>query len=127
MEQFNFCASVVFNHVSFEDVETFVASFPDFQTVVLEDELELQSLSELLVIDSFANLKPQETDFVKYWDISESKLPVLNEEEFSNLYDKWLNITGRVGNMDEFGNLIFLQGITKEWNRMKFRFIVKEK
>jgi hypothetical protein len=28
--------------------------------------------------------------------------------------------------MDEYGNLIFLQGLSSKWNKMNYRLVVKE-
>ena len=48
---FNFIASANFDLNNFKDVEKFVDTYPDFQTVILTDENELKLLLELIGIN----------------------------------------------------------------------------
>tara|TARA_R110002049_G_scaffold275995_1_gene454129 strand:+ start:64 stop:447 length:384 start_codon:yes stop_codon:yes gene_type:complete len=126
MMNFNFIASDDFDLNVFKDVEKFVDSYPDFQTVVLNDEEELKLLLKHIGIERLDSCEIKSTEFTKYWNLSEYHLPELNEEEFELFYKKWIEISGRENNMDEFGNLIFLQGMSPKWNKMTHRLIVKE-
>ena len=123
---FNFIASDDFDLNDFKDVEKFVDSYPDFQTVVLNDEEELNLLLKHIGIERLDSCEIKNTEFTKYWNLSEFHLPEFNEEEFELFYKKWIEISGRENNMDEFGNLIFLQGMSPKWNKMAHRLIVKE-
>ena len=122
---FFFIASDNFNLNDFKDVEKFADAFPDFQTVVLKNEQELNLLLKLIGIKKTDAHELKASAFTKYWNISECYLPEFNDEEFELFYKKWLAVTGRDNNMDEFGNLIFLQGMSPKWNKMTYRLIVK--
>ncbi len=126
MTSFHFISSISLDLNNFKDVEEFVNSYPDFQTVVLNNETELEILLKLMGIDEFKSQELNEIDFCKYWDLSDFKLPEYNEKEFDQFYQKWIKKTGRENNMDEYGNLIFLQGLSIKWNRLNYRLIVKE-
>ena len=126
MLNFNFIAGNKFELDDFKDIEKFVDAFPDFQTVVLSNEGELNLLLQLFGIE---NARPHPLDksiFSKYWDISNAKLPEYNSAQFSQFYHKWLEISGRENHLDEYGNLIFLQGRSRVWNQYDFRLIVKD-
>lgn len=127
MENFNFIASNRFELNDFKDIETFVDFYPEFQTVILNDENELKSLLKLMGIEEFKDYKLIDSEFSKYWDLSAFKLPELNDEQFSQFYMDWIKISQRDSNMDEYGNLIFLQGLSLEWNKLDYRLIVKGK
>jgi len=126
MMNFNFIASDDFDLNNFKDVEKFVDSYPDFQTVVLNNEEELNLLLKHIGIERLDSCELKSKEFTKYWNLSEFHLPEYNEEDFELFYKKWLQISGRENNMDEFGNLIFLQGMSPKWNKMTHRLIVKE-
>ena len=126
MMNFNFIASDDFDLNNFKDVEKFVDAYPDFQTVVLNDEEELNLLLKHIGIERLDSCEIKSTEFTKYWNLSEFHLPEFKEEEFELFYKKWIEISGRENNMDEFGNLIFLQGMSPKWNKMTHRLIVKE-
>lgn len=123
---FNFIATDNFDSTAFESVENFVESYPDFQTVVLNDEHELKLLLDQMGIDKFVSYPLKDTGFTKYWDLSDYKLPELNAEKFDSFYHNWIEKSGRDNNMNEYGCLIFLQGLSKKWNALKHRFIIKE-
>lgn len=126
MMNFNFIASDDLDLNNFQDVEKFVDSYPDFQTVILNDEEELNLLLKHIGIERLASCEIKSTDFTKYWNLSEYHLPEFNEVDFELFYKKWIKILGRENNMDEFGNLIFLQEMSPKWNKMTNRLIVKE-
>lgn len=126
MMNFNFIASNKFELTDFNDIEKFVDRFPDFQTVTLKDEKQLQQLLGLMGIENFQVEILNKAEFEKLWDLSDSKLPEYNEEQFDQFYREWLKISGRDNNMDEYGNLIFLQGLSRQWNQFNHKLIVKE-
>jgi len=123
---FNFIASNNFDLNDFNNVEKFLVSYSDFQTVVLNNEKELKLLLTLLGIEHTNELELKGTEFTKFWNLSEFHLPEFNPEEFNLFYEKWINISGRDNNMDEFGNLVFLQEKSSKWNKLQYRLIVKE-
>ena len=123
---FNFVASNQFDLSFLKDIENFVDHFPDFQTVWLTDENELELLLALMEIHEHVEHAVQNDQFSKYWDISNFKLPELDDQQFEKFYQHWLEKSKRNNNMDEYGNLIFLQGLSSKWNRLKYRLIIKE-
>ena len=123
---FNFVASDKFDISVLNSVESFVDHFPDFQTVWLSDEDELKLLLELLNIDEFVEHELENPEYSKYWDLSNFKLPELDYHQFEIFYDSWVKRSNRENNMDEYGNLIFLQGLSSKWNKLKYRLIIKE-
>lgn len=123
---FNFIAGDHFDIAYFKEIESFVDAFPDFQTVVLNDEEELMLLFQLMSIESLTPVLFKSADFSKYWDLSSHQLPEYNKEQFDQFYNKWIHLSGRENNMDEYGNIIFLQGLSQRWNRMKHRFVIRE-
>lgn len=123
---FNFIASDTLDLNSFENVGKFVDDFPDFQTVVINGENELKLLLELMGINDIVPKELMTSEFSKLWDISEHKLPELNDEQFNKFYEIWIQKSSRSNNMDEYGNLIFLQGLSSKWNKMNYRLVVKE-
>ena len=126
MMNFNFIASDNFELTDLNDIEKFVDRFPDFQTVTFKDENQLRLLLDLIGIKNPPVEILDKFEFEKIWNLSDFKLPEYNEEQFDNFYREWLRISGRNNNMDEYGNLIFLQGLSTQWNKMKSRLIVKE-
>ena len=123
---FNFVASDYFDLSVLNSVESFVDHFPDFQTVWLTDEDELKLLLELMNIDEFVGHELENTEYCKYWDLSKFKLPELDNHQFDNFYHSWVNRSSKENNMDEYCNLIFLQGLSSKWNKLKYRLIIKE-
>ena len=126
MMHFNFIASNRFELDDFNDLEKFVDSYPDFQTVPLNNIYELHSLLQLLGIEKIAAQKLNGSEFAKYWNLSDFKLPEYTEEQFDQFYRKWLKVSGRDNNMDEYGSLIFLQGLSPKWNKLDYRIIVMD-
>lgn len=127
MIHFNFIASDNFNLNNFKEIGKFVDNYPDFQTVVLTDEDELKLLLELMGITEFKAYELNNSEFSKYWNVSNFKFPEFDEEHFNEFYQNWLHKSKRKNNMDEYGNLIFLQGLSSKWNKLQYRLIVKEK
>lgn len=126
MEYYNFIASDEFSPKDLQDINRFIHTFNDVQTVTLKDENQLKLLLNLIGVENNQEYEISGVHFSKYWDLSSSEFPVFNEDEFNLFYKKWISISQREDNMDEYGNLIFLQGIAKKWNTMKHRLVVKE-
>ncbi|WP_139068319.1 hypothetical protein [Flavobacterium glycines] len=93
---------------------------------MINDENELKLLFELMGINDIEPKELLTLEFSKLWDISGHKLPELNEEQFNNFYETWIQKSSRSNNMDEYGNLIFLHGLSSKWNKMNYRLVVKE-
>jgi len=123
---FSFIASGKFDLNDFSDLEKFADNYPDFQTVTLNNENELKLLLELMGIDGFICHDLDNSEFTKYWNLSNSKLPELDEEQFDQFYKAWILKSERKNTMDEYGNLIFIQGLSSKWNKLAYRLIVKE-
>lgn len=126
MRHFNFIAGNRFELDDFKSIESFVDSYSDFQTVPLNNTDELMLLLKLIGIDKINTQKFIDSEFSEYWDLSEYKLPELNEQQFDEFYETWIEKSQKDNNMDEYGNLIFLQGKSKLWNSLKFRLVVLE-
>jgi len=124
---FNFIAGNILDLGNFLDLGKFVETYPDFQTVTLNDENELKLLLELLGINEFYAHELMDSEFSKYWDLSTSKLPELSEDQFDQFHRNWISKSQRENNMDEYGSLFFLQGLSSNWNKLDYRLIVKEK
>lgn len=126
MVTFNFIATDRFSFKDLLNVEKFVDAYPDFQAVTLKDEKELKVLLELLGIGELIEHKLLDSEFSKYWDLSDFKFPEYDKIEFDEFYSNWIPKSKRNNNMDEYGHLIFLHGLSSRWNKLKYRLIVKE-
>jgi len=122
---FIFAAGDYLDTTVFDTVDGFTECYPDCQTVVLANEKELEVLLNLMGINRGIGCVLNNTDFTIYWDISGYKLPELNDVQFDVFYETWIKLSGRSNNMDEYGALIFLQGLTKKWNSFQYRFVVR--
>lgn len=123
---FNFIASNSFDLNNFNEVDLLVDFHPDFQSVFLKDEEELKLLFRLMNIDESFEEILNSSEFDRLWNISSYKLPEFNEEQFDRFFQEWIKQSGREYNMDEFGQLIFLQGLTPKWNQLSHRLVVRE-
>lgn len=124
---FNFIASDDFDINNFRDIDKFVDNYPDFQTVILNTEDELELLLDLIGSNDCASIELTNSEFLKYWDLSSIKFPEFDEDQFNQFYDDWIIKSQRENTMDEFGNLIFLIGLSSKWNKHKYRLIVRER
>jgi hypothetical protein len=124
---FNFIASNEFALKDFSHIEKFIKAYPDFQTVTLKDENELKLLLKLMEIEELKDHELVNSQFSKYWDLSHFKLPEFNKEQFDQFYKRWIERSQRDNNMDEYGNLIFLVGLSPKWNKLNYRLIIMEK
>lgn len=123
---FNFVANDHFDLKSLDSVENFVDSYPDFQTVWLKDEDELNLLLDLIGIHEIVGVDQENPLFSKFWDISNFKFPEFDSEQFDKFYKEWIQITKRDNSMNEYGSLVFLHGLSSKWNKLKYRLIIKE-
>lgn len=124
---FNFIASDHFNLSTLNSIEDFVDNYPDFQTVYLADEKELMLLLEAIGMNDLSSSELDNVEFSKYWDISNFQLPEFDRHQFDLFFEKWILQSNWDNSMDDFGQLIFLQGLSAKWNRLKYRIIVMEK
>jgi len=126
MQHYNFIATN--NNINFDSisVEDFVESFPDFQTVALSNDKELELLLALVGIKNATPKNTSNSSFTKYWDLTNFSLPAISEAEFDKLFSSWLEITNKEKSMNEYGNLIFLAGKSDAWNKLKYKYVVKE-
>lgn len=99
----------------------------DFYDVTLSGKKELTILLGLLGINNYVEESlPSSEDFSSIIDLSQFKIPELSEEEFIQFYESWLSKTGRESSMDEYGQLIFIQGQASEWNKRLSKVILTE-
>lgn len=123
---FNFIAADQFRANTLDSVEKFVDNYPDFQTVTLNNEGELNLLLSLMGIGDAVGHDLTNGEFSKHWDLSKYKLPEFDDQQFNNFYETWIQRSNRERNMDEYGNLIFLQGLSSKWNNLGYRGIVMD-
>ncbi len=109
-------------------VDTVIDGCEEYFLVVLESNDELRTLMNLLGIDALREASlPQSEDFSAVFDFSEQRLPQLDKERFDALYAEWILRSGRETSMDEYGQLVFLQGSAEQWNKAASRFILRER
>lgn len=113
--------------VASASLEAMVQNCEEYFPIVLESDDELRILMGLLGVDFLAKtLLSSNEDFSSVIDYSEQQLPQLSKDDFDRLYDEWLRRSGRETSMDEYGQLIFLQGRADKWNKMANRFVLCE-
>lgn len=113
---------------AFGSIEGLDSVCEDTFSVVLSSRKELEILLSLLGVDDFVvEDLPNSEDFYDVIDISQHKFPELSESGFDQFYEQWLLKTGREPNMDEYGQLIFIQGQAQKWNQRSNRVILNEK
>jgi hypothetical protein len=123
---FNFIGSKRFEIENLNNIGKFVESYPDFQSIALNNEKELHLLLQLMGIEGVEFQYLNNSTFPKYWNLSNFKLPEYNEKEFDQFYKNWLNLSQKENTMDEYGQLIFLSELSKKWNKLNHRIILKE-
>ena len=113
--------------VASASLESMDQNCQEYFLVALEGDDELRILMGLLGMTFVAEtLLSSSEDFSSVFDYSEHQLPQLSKDDFDTLYDEWLRRSGRKTSMDEYGQLIFLQGRADGWNKMANRFILCE-
>ena len=123
---FNFIASDHFDTAVLHTIDSFVDHFPGLQTVWLADENELLLLLQQLGFSDIPVYTFDNLFFCKYWDLSAFQFPVFTGESYDHFYENWIQHTGRENTMNEYGSLLFLQGLAPEWNQRKYRLVILE-
>jgi hypothetical protein len=96
--------------------------------VTLNSNNELEILLGLLGVDGFIEESlPNSIYFSNVIDLSQFKFPELSIEEFDELYESWLSKTARESSMDEYGQLIFIQGQAQKWNQRRNKVVLCER
>jgi len=123
-----FVASQSSTELLFESMDSLMELSEGFFSVALSNEQERLALFQLLDIEGAKILDlPDHTEFLKMYDFSSSRLPVLSVDEFDELYGRWIKCTGRESNMDEYGQLTFVQGQAEHWNSLPTKLVMIEK
>lgn len=111
--------------------QSFEALFEVCENNIFDVVLPNSDFIKLLYLLSFENVSKfslnSSQDFESIYDLSNAKFPELSHEEFNIFYENWLKNTGRESTMDEYGQLIFIQGQATLWNLKDYRFILVEK
>lgn len=108
-------------------IEAMCQNCDEYFSVVLNGDDELRILMRLLgVVDLVQTSLPSNGDFTSVFDYSAQRLPQLSQDGFDAFYDSWLRASGREPSMDEYGQLLFLQGRADRWNSMASRFVLCE-
>ena len=109
-------------------IDALLDASPELFAVVLAGDEELELLLGLLGIrlPSPVLLSPT-ADFSAIFDYSANLLPIFTPEEFDAFYSEWLRLSKRESTMDEYGQLLFLEGHGECWNSNTSRFILREK
>jgi hypothetical protein len=111
----------------YTSVEVVSANCEEYFQVVLKNEDELRTLMDLLGVERLPmTMLSSNEDFASVFDYSAYFLPQLSKDDFDAFYDEWLRRSGRETRMDEYGQLIFLQGRGRSWNKMASRFVLCE-
>jgi hypothetical protein len=128
MKSYIFATSNTQSFSAPSSLEALLESGNECFAVVLENDEELKVLMSLLGVKDLTE-KPlaSNNDFSALFDYSESQLPQLSEKDFDVFYEEWLIRSGRESNMDEYGQLVFLQGRAADWNKKSNRFVLREK
>jgi len=112
---------------AYASLEAMSENCQEYFQVVLDGDDELRKLMKLLGVSRLAETSlSSNRDFSAVFDYSVDPLPELSKDDFDTFYEKWLRGTGRETSMDEYGQLIFLQGRAEAWNRMAYRFVLRE-
>lgn len=127
MQHYVFASSEKSAMLATTSIDALMGASPELFDVVLADDEELELVLGLLGIrpPSPVLLSPA-ADFSAIFDYSTDLLPVFTQEEFDAFYSEWLRLSKRESTMDEYGQLLFLQGHSKCWNSKATRFILRE-
>jgi len=96
----------------------------------IEDGLTLSSTDELKIFVDLLGGKLTESPFEKLlevdasWLITDALKPVC-ENEFDSFYQKWLELTGRDNNMDEYGQLICFNSFVGKLNQATHKVVLQ--
>ncbi len=128
MRSYVFASTKFVEEKDFESLLSFADKCPEFFEVVLSKESELEVLFRLLGLEHVVQTElARSDDFEVLYDYSSQKLPEWTIEQFDDFYGKWLEQTGRESDMDEYGQLIFIQGHAANWNQNDAKFVLLAK
>jgi len=126
MPHYLFFASDNWDRTWLSTPEAFVQNLPANQSVYLNNSEELVLLARLMDLPA-PKWNVLDGAFIsQFWDISAYQLPEFNKAQFEEFYENWMKESGRENTMDEYGSLIFMEGLTPEWNKRRFRWIGEE-
>ena len=122
------------NHYSFVATDTIDTAFLNElelryetqETVVLESHSELETLLKLLGSSLSKKIPSEINDVKEGWFLSGS-ITEFSKEEFDEFYDVWLKQTKRDNDMDEYGQLLFLNSLSSKLNKSKYKLVLNEK
>lgn len=96
-----------------------------------QETLVLKSFDELkILVNLFGSSLLDNPDSViksihGCWQLS-NNIEEFYDDEFDNIYQKWLDLTNRANNMDEYGQLLYLKNFATRLNQAKYKLIIKE-
>jgi len=105
----------------------FAEFLPEFDVVVLGSDAELEQLLRFIGITMPIMQPLNGDDFDSLYDISNQNISEFSENGFDEFYSGWLKMTNRENSMDEYGQLIFLKGLARMWEKKTSRFVLREK
>ena len=126
MPAYLFSASSTSPSLFSDSIENLDDSCDDYFTVVLSESDFSIFLDLLGLSGAIENKLTSSQDFKSIFDLSSLEIPELSLEEFNTFYEVWLKKVGRESSMDEYGQLIFIQGYAVSWNLKKYRFVLVE-
>jgi hypothetical protein len=125
---FTFVAGNKFDQSMLKDIDTLANSFPEINSVALDNEHQLDLLLTSIGINLPEKRDISDSDFAEYfYDVSNQDIRECSEKEFESFYEDWCSKTSRDNTMDEYGQLMFLQGLSRNWNAKQYRLIINEK
>lgn len=125
MIHLEFAAKDNFKLEYLKDIETFVDTFQDSQPIWLNNIGELQLFLQMIDIKLPPSQELNHLEFIRYWDISHYQLLEFSQQEFDQFYPSWIQVSKRDNTMDEYGQLLFLHGLSTKWNKLAHRIIVE--
>ncbi|NRA55138.1 MAG: hypothetical protein HRU23_13420 [Gammaproteobacteria bacterium] len=96
----------------------------------LEEEVKLDNVQQLhLFVSCFGGKMNEEglkdvTDVDAIWRIS-GKLKPFSESELDSFYEKWLALSKRENNIDEFCQMVSFNSFLLELNKAKFKVVLQ--
>ena len=96
----------------------------------LEDILTFETAEELKTFVELLGAELAESPFQKLQDVDSSwlingDLQSFSEPEFESFYQKWIALTGRDNNMDEYGQLICFNSFVGQLNKETHRVVLQ--
>lgn len=109
-----------------ENLDEVFDNFTDIDNIVLENKRELAILLNLLSLQ-LPEPSILSGDFEYQFDLSTQRMKEFNQESFDEFYDRWIKLTNRESSMDEYGQLVFINGNANTWNKRPYRYILQER